>query len=127
MNQNAGAAEKKPFSWSVLLASVLGTLAIAGLVGAAFFWASQPAQSLDPNVREQAVGWWIVLAAALLSVAVGIARPHAPRAGFQLHRGARASEQSRACRQVNRYGGPGQQPGQPSTQGRRCRERQSPP
>ncbi|MCY2925049.1 MAG: terpene cyclase/mutase family protein [Planctomycetota bacterium] len=72
MNQNAGAAEKKPFSWSVLLASVLGTLAIAGLVGAAFFWASQPAQSLDPNVREQAVGWWIVLAAALLSVAVGI-------------------------------------------------------
>ena len=72
MNQNANAAVRKPFSWSVLLASVLATLAVAGLVGAAFFWASQPAQSLDPNVREQAVGWWIVLAVALLAVAVGI-------------------------------------------------------
>ncbi|MEI7834868.1 MAG: hypothetical protein WCK05_00480 [Planctomycetota bacterium] len=72
MNQNAGLSGKTPFSWSVLLASVLATMAVAGLVGAAYFWSSQPAQSLDPTVREQAIGWWILLAVALLAVAIGI-------------------------------------------------------
>ncbi|MCY2928663.1 MAG: hypothetical protein NTV86_04055 [Planctomycetota bacterium] len=71
MNQHANAAEPTPFSWSVLVATVLATVAVATLVLAAVFWSQQSARGAGP-AHEQTVGWAILLGVALLAIAIGI-------------------------------------------------------